>query len=238
VDKLPPEARKVLEKPQDQLGPEDYQKRFMAEGSVAVSDRDVLDHAPREKRPEIRAIIDQLEVQDVLVGSIARNRGIVNFEYWRTRCDAERTALAQTARKNIYDADRIFASGERFAEAKKMYEDGWVAWDQIFKKHPTLMGNAEAQDLIESVQHYRDLLNQLDERFPADFVLNPLLESHSEGQRLLQQIRLINSASSGSSTPNETKPPQNSSPEGKPPDTKASDSPPAEKKTQEAAQVP
>jgi hypothetical protein len=183
----------------------------------------------------MRTILEQLENDEFVAGAIARNRQIVNFEYWRTRCDAERTKLALDARRNVYEADRLFASGEKFNEARKQYEEAWTAWAQIFKDHPPLMDNAEAQDLIESIGHYRDLLNQLDEKFPADFVLNELLDHHAEGQKLREQVRLIESASGTSAKPGETKPlepnPSDSKPvDGKPADAKPGDSKPTETK--------
>ena len=53
------------------------------------------------------------------------------------------------------------------------------------------MDNAEAQDLIESVAHYRDVLGQLDEPFPADFPLWPLMDKHYKGQQIRDQVKLL-----------------------------------------------
>ena len=61
-----------------------------------------------------------------MIQKIAGDRRIVNFEYWRTRCEAERGKLAQQAHKAVYDADRIFAEGEKFDDARKLYEEAWV----------------------------------------------------------------------------------------------------------------
>jgi hypothetical protein len=53
------------------------------------------------------------------------------------------------------------------------------------------MDNAEAQDLIESVAHYRDLLGQLDEPFPSSFPLWALLDKHQKGQQIRDQVKLL-----------------------------------------------
>jgi hypothetical protein len=195
--KLSEAMRAALDKPADKRSPEELGLAYQAEYETAVTDREVFDRAPREKRAELRPVIEQLENEEYVAQSISRNRQIVNFEYWRTRCEAERTKLALDARRNVFEAERLFAGGEKFAEAKKLYEDAFAAWAEIFKQHPQLMDNAEAEDLIDSIEHYRDLLNQLDERFPADFVLNNLLDTHPDGQRLREQVRLIQSASGG-----------------------------------------
>ncbi|MCI0360134.1 MAG: hypothetical protein L0211_16775 [Planctomycetaceae bacterium] len=209
--------RAAREKPADKRTPEEMQLAYQAEMEIVVRDREVFDRAPRDARPEIRTLLEQLDNDEAVAGSIARNRQIVNFEYWRTRCDAERTKLALDARRNVYEADKLFAAGEKFAEARQMYEEAWLAWAQIFKDHAALMDNAEAQDLIESIGRYRDLLNQLDERFPADFVLNDLLGRHHEGMKLRDEVRLIQSATGDSPQPLESKPLE-PKPDGKTPD--------------------
>ena len=230
VSKLSEAMRAALDKPAAERTPEEYGLSYQAEFEIRVTDREVLDKAPRESRATMRTILEQLENDEFVAGAIARNRQIVNFEYWRTRCDAERTKLALDARRNVYEADRLFASGEKFNEARKQYEEAWTAWAQIFKEHPPLMDNAEAQDLIESIGRYRDLLNQLDEKFPADFALNELLEHHPEGQKLREQVRLIESASGASTKPGEAKPPEPNPADSKPADSKPGEVKPAETK--------
>jgi hypothetical protein len=116
---------------------------------------------------------------------------VVAFDYWRMRVQAERTNEARQARKDVYDADKLSAQGARFEEARRLYEQAWDSWAIIFKQYPDLMNNSEAQDLIESISRYRDLLGQLDQPFPAEFKLNDLLDMHYDGQQLREQIRLI-----------------------------------------------
>jgi hypothetical protein len=228
--KLSTAMRDALAKPADKRSPEEAGLAYQAEFQVKVTDREVLDKASREARAELRGLIEQIENDEAVAGSIARNRQIVNFEYWRTRCDAERTKQALDARRNVYDADKLFAGGEKFNEARKQYEDAWIAWAEIFKQHPPMMDNAEAQDLIDSIKHYRDLLNQLDEKFPSDFVLNDLLDKHTEGQQLREQVRLIDSATGGAAKPTEQPP---KATELKPIEPRIIEKPTEEKKSEE-----
>jgi hypothetical protein len=238
IAKLGENFRKALEKADGERTPEEHGLAYQAELDIQVTDREVFDRAPREKRADLRPLVEELENDASVANAIARNRQIVNFEYWRTRCDAERTKLALDARRNVFEADRLFAGGEKFNEARQQYEEAWTAWAQLFKTHPQLMDNAEAQDLIESIKHYRDLLNQLDERFPTDFVLNNLLDQHPEGRELREQVRLIESASgtstrSGETNPDANKPNENKPGEEKPAGAKPGDDKPAEPKPAE-----
>ena len=83
------------------------------------------------------------------------------------------------------------ASGENLAKARGLYESAWKLYAVVFEKYPELMDNAEAQDLVESVSHYRDVLGQLDEPFPADFPLWTLLDKHQKGQQIRDQVKLL-----------------------------------------------
>jgi hypothetical protein len=189
--KLSAEMKAALDKPEDQRSEEEMRYAYQAQAEIGVTDREVLDAAPREMKPRLRTLVDQIDTDAGIAESINRNRLIVNFEYWRTRCQAEKTDLAQNARKDVYDADELFTAGEKLTEARELYERSWDAWSQIFTDHPALMDNAEAQDLIESIGRYRDLLGQLDEKFPQGFKLNKLLDMHYEGQQLLEQIKAV-----------------------------------------------
>lgn len=205
IAKLDAPMQAALAKPEAERNREELGLAYQAQFQIRVTDREVLDAAPREVKPKLRPIVEQIESDEGVAESISRNRQIVNFEYWRTRCEAEKTDLAQGARKDVYDADKLFASGEQFDAAREAYERSWNAWAQIFKEHPVLMDNAEAQDLIESIEKYRDLLGQLDEKFPLDFKLNDLLDKHEDGRQLRAQAQLL-SGSDDSRAPMEPKP--------------------------------
>lgn len=241
--KLSAEMKAALDKPADQRSQEEMGYAYQAELEIQVSDREVLEAAPRDAKPQLRNLVDQIEVDSAVAESISRNRQIVNFEYWRTRCLAEKTDAAQSAHKDVYDADRLFAAGEKLSEARELYERSWDSWAQVFKDHPALMDNAEAQDLIESIGRYRDLLGQLDEKFPADFKLDKLLDLHYEGQQLREQIKAVQEAGGGvkpdekkpeTTTPGETKAGETKPDDQKPEDTKSAEAKPTEEKPVEA----
>jgi hypothetical protein len=245
--KLSAEMKAALDKPADQRSQEEMGYAYQAEYEIQVNDREVLDAAPRDAKPQLRNLVDQIEVDSGIAESISRNRQIVNFEYWRTRCLAEKTDPAQSAHKDVYDADRLFAAGEKLSEARELYERSWDSWAQVFKDHPTLMDNAEAQDLIESIGRYRDLLGQLDEKFPPDFKLDNLLDLHYEGQQLRAQIKAVQEAGGGAkpdekkpdtTTPDAAKPSDPKPEEAKPADEKPAEPKPAEVKTQEKPTEP
>jgi len=77
----------------------------------------------------------------------------------------------------------------------------WKLYATIFDKYPDLMDNAEAQDLIDSVGHYRDVLGQLDEPFPMSFPLWPLMDKHYKGQQIRDQVKLLQGSDAAGGQP-------------------------------------
>lgn len=226
--KLSSELAAALDKPAEERTADEKRMVKDAQFIVQISEMELVQRAPREIRAQLRPLAEQIENDQYVANVIGRNRSIVNFDYWRTRVETEKTDLAQSARKDVFDADKLYASGEKFADARKKYEAAWDAWAQIFKENEVLMDNAESRDLIESITRYRDLLNQLDEKFPADFPLNDLLDRHQEGQQLREQVRLIQSASGDEAKPESTKPDSSKPQDAKPQDAKPEDASPAQ----------
>jgi hypothetical protein len=205
--KLSPEQRAALDTPNDQRTSEQHSLVYDADQQVKVQPRDYLGRAKNsEDRPKVRQLVDQIEQDEQTAHQIDLNRRIVNFAYWRTRAEAELTDEAPKAHSNVYDADKLFASGENLAKARSMYEAAWKLYAKVFDKYAELMDNAEAQDLVESVAHYRDLLGQLDEPFPADFPLWNLLDKHQKGQQIRDQVKLLQGGAASDKPKEETKP--------------------------------
>ena len=189
---LTPEQRAAFEKPFEQRNTVEHQLAYEAGDATKVHARDYLSRAPREAKPRVRQLIDEIESDEQTSTQINLNRRIVNFEYWRTKCEVDRTDESQQAQKDVFDADKLFAtSAEKLAETRRLYENAWKEFAPIFKAHPDLMENPDAQDLIDSVGHYRDVLGQLDEPFPADFPLWDLLDKHEKGKQIRDQVKLL-----------------------------------------------
>lgn len=187
---LKPEYRAVYEKPanertlEEQMAVEMHLKPMIRVPSDRVAAR-----APLDKMNQAQEISDQIQELRAYMSTAENYRGVVNFSYWRTRCEAEQTQLALDARKLVRDADDEKRQGRDLQKARENYEDAWKKWAVIFKQFPALMDFAEGKELMESVFQYYDLLNQLDEEFPADFPLMLLLDMTEEGHSLRARIR-------------------------------------------------
>jgi hypothetical protein len=100
------------------------------------------------------------------------------------------------------------------------------------------MDNAEAQDIIESVSHYRDVLGQLDEPFPGDFPLWSLMDKHYKGQQIRDQVKLLQGRDAADDKkPAEKKPEEKPSDESKKSEDKLSNDKPSDAKENAAAET-
>ncbi len=194
-------VREILDMPEDKLTPEQHQLKYTALEQMAVRHEEVARTVSGPQRVRALQLTDQLEQEDKLARYIKIYRGIVNFDYWRLRCKAEREPRMLAARLAVFEADRQLELGQNFGEVEKLYDNAWHAFAAIFDEYPPLMDNPEAEELVESVERYRDLLAQLDKPFPAEFVLNKMLAKHDRGRKILGLAKLVNDASADSPTP-------------------------------------
>ena len=118
---------------------------------------------------------------------VRRYRQIVNFDYWRTRCEVEQLEEANTARKHLYQADADLAAA-LLLDAKANYELAWDAWAQIYEQYRSLRAAVGAEDVVDAVKRYAFLLGQLDESFPADFKLKELVQNHDRNFRPWSEV--------------------------------------------------
>jgi hypothetical protein len=146
--------------------------------AIAVSHREVAEQAPPEKRAEALALANQAMLLEAVAQMIDNFRTTVNFEYWRTRCEAEQQDATIQARKFLAEADQAYGEA-KLEEARKLYEQAWDAWASIYQQYPILMDDTTAESVFEATKRYGNLLGKLDEKFPPpDFPLHQLLELH------------------------------------------------------------
>lgn len=194
--KLKPEQREALETPFEKRTEQQLVLAMEAEDATYVSPEEVATQAPSEKRTEaIKLAREHSEVND-MISKIERYRSVVNFAYWRMRCEIEQTDTALLARQNIHRAEQAFAEAE-LEQAKELYEKSWDLWAQIYEKYPEMMDDVEAEEIVEAIDRYRTVLSQLELRqLPEDFPLRKLLEVQGKAGMLAARGSSANSDNS------------------------------------------
>ncbi len=139
----------------------------------------VAERTAPEHRGEALKLAAQFEDIEMKARDIRSSRDIVNYAYWKARCDAEQTDAALKSRELISQADHEKQEARPMA-AKKKYEEGFAEWRKVLDQFQVLHDDSlSAQDLAEIVDRYRDTLRQLagnDAKFPEKFILQDVLD--------------------------------------------------------------
>jgi hypothetical protein len=175
VAKLPEDQQALFERAPDSLTQEQLQNLAYLQNELKTKHLEVADRIEGEHRAAALQAAEEATLADEIARAIEIDRGIVNFDYWKLRCEIEPTDAVVTARKQLYDADKAFTNAE-FTESQRLYNAGLQSWREVLDANPHLLTQVDIVDaLVEYVDHYRNLLNQLDQKFPEPFVLQDVV---------------------------------------------------------------
>lgn len=153
-----------------------------AYSKLTVSDLDLADAMPSDLRAQARYYAMQATETAVLSDRVSAYATVVNYDYWKTRCEVEQSKVTADARRYMMFADQAAERGDPEG-ARAEYEKAWTEWAQIFTQYPQLINDTMADDLNEVIFRYKLVLDQLDEEFPRDFKLQMLMNQDDEQAR-------------------------------------------------------
>lgn len=187
TQKLAEDQRLALEKPLNERSEAEHQLAAKASADTETTYDEVIQRGHPSQIGRVNVIAARLQDAEQYAQFTERYRGIVNHDYWRTRCEVEQKAEAILARSLVYDADRARRKLE-LERARELYDKAWLAWAVIFKDYPKLAQESEGEDIVEAIKRYKKLLADLDDPDgfpPKDFPLLDLVKMHNLKYRLL-----------------------------------------------------
>lgn len=187
IAQLSPELAAALNVPEEKLTEANYQQYREAVQKTHVTHQEVGQRAPEQNRTAAESLADRLRDEELLSSRIAHYRSIVNFEYWTVRCAAEQTKVAVDAREFLYKAKQAYDAAE-LDDARKFFESSWHAWRKLYDQYPRLLDDLSADELADGIKQYQRLLQQLDEKLPADFPLGDILKMRQDRDESLKQM--------------------------------------------------
>jgi hypothetical protein len=172
---LTPEERTAFEarKPAGEMSEDEMAAYGRAFGKLTVSDMEVAQAMPPELRAKALNYARRASEINELGNHTSAYSEIVNYSYWKTRCEVESSTTTVDARRFMRLADQAGEKGDPEG-AKKQYELAWDEWVKIFEQYPQLVDDDMAEGLQEVILRYKLVLDQLDEEFPKDFKLQML----------------------------------------------------------------
>ena len=205
IAELPELHRQALETPAAERSPEQTGLAMDAGFTTTIPHRDVAANAPEAARAEARLLARRVDEKKETRRRITQYRNIINYSYWKTRCEVEQTKTAVKARSLVNKADKLWEDAS--FDAKDLYEQAWREWAKIMEQYPVLRNDVASEDLVAAIMRYRSVIEQLGEDWPpADFALADMLRQRAEaGDSDLADF-----------LKSETKPPSDAPPNDKP----------------------
>src|SRR5690606_34946529 len=109
--KLRPDEQLVLETPAAERTDQQASLAYELQSRVQVSADEIANRAPSDKRREAKRQAREYVDASEMASRIDRYRSIVNYVYWKTRCEVEQSAEALAARQYVSDADKAYSEG-------------------------------------------------------------------------------------------------------------------------------
>lgn len=173
--KLAPIDQQLLDTPVESLSADELPRLRELLDKVTVGNPELVDNIEESRRDEARELAQEVARLQHAVFVLDNERSTVNYTYWSMRCQVERTDAALEARRLLYHAKQEFDE-TRLIEAQQAYEDGFAQWRKVLDEFPPMVqDNISGEVIQEAIRGYVEVLKQLDERFPDDFVLRDVL---------------------------------------------------------------
>ncbi|MCH2130003.1 MAG: hypothetical protein MK179_12710 [Pirellulaceae bacterium] len=193
----------ALDTPVKDRNPDQFRLAREAELKIRVSPVEMAEVTPGPLKDQARWMATEIMDKQQRADFVRRYRQIVNFDYWRTRCEVEQLEQANAAHKHMYRADELYRDAY-LQDAKENYELAWIAWAEIYQQYPQLKEEVGAEDVVDAVKRYASLLGQLDAPFPADFKLKEIIQYHDRSFHPWGEDESQESSNPGAGTPNES----------------------------------
>ncbi|MBX3412347.1 MAG: hypothetical protein KF708_06475 [Pirellulales bacterium] len=170
--------RAVLDVPAEQRNFEQEELAAVASRKIDVTVEEIAERVDESNRAKADELVKKINEQAPTMGLISSNRQIVNFEYWRMRCEVEKTSEAIQTRELIHRAQQKVRDTD-FEGARADYETAFRHWKTVLDKFPEMRSDGVVgEDMYRVIVRYHELLKQLDEPFPRDFILQEIIEDH------------------------------------------------------------
>jgi len=163
---LTPNEARLLNTPEDQFTQtEEYQIKDAAQHKTLVTDAEIAALAAPDKKAQSQKLVQSIQHNLEAMHWINSDRGIVNFNYWRTRARSEQTRSALAARRAMYLGQTAFAAAE-LEKARDEFEDGLEYWRVVLDDFPALRNDVmTADELLGHAERYRySVLQNLEQK--------------------------------------------------------------------------
>ncbi|MEX1223571.1 MAG: hypothetical protein WEA31_03405 [Pirellulales bacterium] len=191
---LTDQQRAALDKSPADRTPDEEEYAYVAERATHVSVEEVLQRIEEPATLEqARRLADRIRVQRERSSMIEKQRGVVNFEAWKTRSSVEQLPSTLAAREAIYQGDQAYQESN-LSEALNLYNKGIYAWSETLEQYPEMLGeSAMIHDMIDMMKKYQTILGQNNQPPPSPFPLQSVIDVYFARGMHLQEDQPLRS---------------------------------------------
>ncbi|HUY90276.1 MAG TPA: hypothetical protein VMV10_16180 [Pirellulales bacterium] len=178
--KLAAADREVIDMAPEARSQEEAYRAMGVATRLAVTNQEIAERVKEPAAAKAKELAASIDETQRVAHAISRDRHTINFNYWRSRCQMEKTDSALEGRRLLYSAARLFEDAA-LPEARESYEKGFAEWRKTLDAFPQMVDDAVGGDyLIEAVKGYGEVLKRLDAPFPKDFVLQNMVDAYRQ----------------------------------------------------------
>jgi len=179
--KLTDEERELLATPELERGVTNDRNFRVIVQKLYVPPQEFATRLDETHRADGQKLADQIDETGKKLAVIRKNRSPLNFEYWRMRCEVESSEDALEARRLMHEGDQAFLVDADLETALTAYEKGVQHWSNVLTQYPPmLLDGITGEEVVAAVIRYERILEQLDQPFPEEFVLEDLMKMHDD----------------------------------------------------------
>lgn len=174
-NKLSAEELSALNTPPASRTDQEHRLAYDASMRMIVRHDELVDRVDAAHRARAKELATEATRLEMLASIIQRDRDVINYNYWRNRCKMEKSESALEARRLMHQAKTDYEE-TRLDQARQEYEEAFTHWKKTIEEFPDFVDDAIGGDSIhQALAGYADVLKQLDEPFPRDFILKEVL---------------------------------------------------------------
>ncbi len=172
-----PAEREAMAVPMDKRSTEQSRLASSGEMKLKIMPLDIARRAPEKDRTAALQAADVAQRTSEAANIIDIQREVVNFKFWRLRCEMEEEPTTVEARGTLYEAEKA-ARQARLGPAQELYDKGFAAWRKVFDKYPDMLTqNTVTETIGEVVDRYERFLQQFSAKLPDPFILQDVLDA-------------------------------------------------------------
>ncbi len=158
-------------------------------------DATIAREASDENRAKADRAVLEISKKQTQIRAIDRDSSTINYTYWRSRNKAESNDLTVSARQALWDAQQMWRQSiydDEFdfdykTKTKTVTKQGAITlhllafsrWAEVLESYPVLRDGALADQLVEIINEFQDMLKVTNREWPDDFPLQAFVDYRS-----------------------------------------------------------